>query len=212
MPLPLTELILVRHSETAWNAESRIQGHRDIPLNARGLAQAAALGQRLGAERFDAVYSSDLQRALQTALPLVRHRAADIRLEPRLRERHLGVLEGLNREQAILSQPVAWQVLKTRQADAPLAGGESLGIFFARAVGLLRELVERHAGHRVLLVTHGGVLDAAYRYVKALPLDALRDFPVHNASRNILHYDGEWRVALWGDVSHLSAETSPGEH
>lgn len=201
-----TELTLIRHGETAWNAERRIQGHRDIPLNARGLAQADTLGRFLANERFDAMYSSDLQRAVQTAQPIVRNRTPAMLLEPRLRERHLGVLEGLTRDEAIQHHPGAWQIFSTRQPDGVLPEGERLADFFARVVTVLHEFAARHAGQRVLLVTHGGVLDAAYRHINSLPLSATRDFPVHNASRNVLHHDGQWRVAVWGDVSHLSME------
>ena len=89
-----TTLVLVRHGETAWNAEGRIQGHLDIPLNEIGLAQAAAVGTHLRAENFDAIYSSDLLRAYRTASPVVANPETDIVRDERLRERHLGVLHG----------------------------------------------------------------------------------------------------------------------
>jgi probable phosphoglycerate mutase len=124
-----TKLILVRHGETDWNVEGRIQGHQDIALNELGLAQADAVGRRLRDERFDVIYSSDLVRAYRTATPVVARPEADIVREPRLRERHLGVLQGLTGEEAALRQPDAWKVFKSRSADAALAGGESLGEF-----------------------------------------------------------------------------------
>ncbi len=91
----ITTLVLVRHGETAWNVEGRIQGHLDVPLNETGLAQAAAVGKRFRSERFDAIYSSDLIRAFRTASPVVANPEVDIIRDPRLRERHLGVLQGL---------------------------------------------------------------------------------------------------------------------
>jgi 2,3-bisphosphoglycerate-dependent phosphoglycerate mutase len=200
-----TTIFLVRHGETEWNVEGRIQGHTDIPLNALGLAQAAATGARLRNERFDAIYSSDLERAYSTALPAAD--ASRIVREPRLRERHLGVLQGLDGYEANLDQAAAWKAFKGRDPEAPLEGGERLGEFARRAVDFFEEAVARHAGGRVLIVTHGGLLDAAYRHAKGMPLSATRDFPIYNASINVLqHEDGKWQVESWGDISHLPQE------
>ena len=202
-----TVLTVVRHGETTWNAEGRIQGHLDIPLSDTGLAQAAAIGQRLGTEAFDAIFSSDLERALQTARPIARHPGQTILREARLRERHLGVLQGLTGEEAVVRQPHAWGAFKARNPEAALEGGETLGEFSQRVVGLLEELLSAHEGSRLLLVTHGGVLDAAYRHATGMPLNALRDFPIYNASVNVLrHRGGAWAVESWGDVSHLPQE------
>ena len=115
-----TVLTLVRHGETEWNAAGRIQGHLDIPLSVIGFAQSAAIGQRLGGEAFDAILSSDLERALQTARPIVRHPGQTILRDARLRERHLGVLQGLTGEEAAMRHPQAWQAFKARHPDAPL--------------------------------------------------------------------------------------------
>ena len=201
--MPITRLCLVRHGETAWNVEGRIQGHTDIPLNPLGLAQADATGARLRMEAFDAIYSSDLQRAYRTALPVAAEASRIVR-EPRLRERHLGVLQGLNGEEAQAQQPQAWKAFKARDPDLPLQGGESLGEFVRRTVDFIEEARGRHPGGRVLIVTHGGLLDAAYRHAKHMPLSAPRDFPIYNASVNVLSHDGKaWKVESWGDVSHL---------
>ena len=202
-----TILTLVRHGETEWNAVGRIQGHLDIPLSATGLAQAAAIGRRLVGEAFDSILSSDLERALLTARPIVRHSEQAIIREARLRERHLGVLQGLTGEEAAIRQPHAWGVFKARNPEATLEGGETLGVFSQRVVGLIDELLRAHAGNRLLLVTHGGVLDAAYRHATGMPLNAPRNFPIYNASLNALrHRGGVWTVESWGDVSHLPQE------
>ena len=202
-----TTLILVRHGETAWNVEGRIQGHLDIPLNETGLAQADATGKRLSGEKFDAIYSSDLIRAYRTATPAVTDPARSIVREPRLRERHLGVLQGLNGEEAIARQPAAWKIFKARDPAAPLEGGESLGGFARRILDFIEEKLEVHAGGRVLMVTHGGALDAVYRHATGMPAPAVRDFPIYNASVNTLvHRDGKWHIDRWGDISHLPRE------
>jgi probable phosphoglycerate mutase len=202
-----TVLTLVRHGETEWNAAGRIQGHLDIPLSATGLAQAAAIGRRLGGEAFDSIRSSDLERALLTARPIMRHSEQTIFRDVRLRERHLGVLQGLTGEEAAILQPNAWGAFKSRNPQAALEGGETLGVFSQRVVGLIDELLRAHAGSRLLLVTHGGVLDAAYRHATGMPLNAPRNFPIYNASVNVLrHRGGVWTVESWGDVSHLPQE------
>lgn len=205
--IPEVEFVLVRHGETAWNAEGRIQGHLDVPLNPTGLAQADAVGERLRAEAFDRIYASDLARAFCTALPAVGGNEDRIQREQRLRERHLGVLQGLTTDEAAAGAPEAWQAFRARHPDLPLEGGESLGDFSRRVIGLMTDLVHRHAGQRILLVTHGGVLDVAYRHATGMPFSALRDFPIYNASVNVLrHRDGIWSVVSWGDVGHLPQE------
>lgn len=202
-----TTLFLVRHGETAWNVEGRIQGHLDIPLNEIGLAQADATGKRLSGEKFDAIYSSDLVRAYRTASPAVADPERDIVREPRLRERHLGVLQGLNGEEGIARQPAAWRIFKSRDPATPLEGGESLGGFARRILDFIEEKLEAHAGGRILMVTHGGALDAVYRHATGMPTGAVRDFPIYNASVNILvHRDGKLHVDRWGDISHLPRE------
>ena len=202
-----TRLVMVRHGETAWNAEGRIQGHIDVALNELGEAQAEALGKRLACEHFDAVYASDLQRAYRTACPAVREPGRSIVTDRRLRERHLGVLQGLTGGEARAGHPVAWEAFKSRQPDLPLEGGESLSEFSYRVVAFLEDMLGQHAGNRILAVTHGGVLDAAYRHALRMPLSAVRDFPIFNASINVLLHDHQgWHIESWGDISHLPQE------
>lgn len=202
--MSVTTLVLVRHGETDWNVQGRIQGHTDIALNRLGEAQAEALGKRLSREQFDAVYSSDLMRAYRTAAPAVADPPRTIIKEPSLRERHLGVLQGLTGAQAMCEHPAAWEAFKSRDPDRTLEGGESLGQFSRRVIGFVERALREHAGGRVLVVTHGGVLDVAYRHALDMPLAAARDFPIFNASVNILgRHAGGWRIETWGDVSHL---------
>ena len=207
--MSFTTLMMIRHGETAWNAQGRIQGHIDTALNELGEAQAEALGKRLASEHFDAVYASDLQRAYLTACPAVREPGRAIVKDRRLRERHLGVLQGLTGSEASAGHPAAWQVFKSRDPDLPLEGGESLGEFSRRVVAFLSDMAGQHAGKRILAVTHGGVLDAAYRHALGMPLSAIRDFPIFNASINLLRHDHRgWHVEAWGDISHLPQQLS----
>jgi probable phosphoglycerate mutase len=127
--------------------------------------------------------------------------------DPRLRERHLGVLQGLTGAEASAGQPAAWQVFKSRNPGVPLEDGESLSDFYRRVIGFLTDMAGKHAGQRILAVTHGGVLDAAYRHASGMSLSALRDFPILNASINLLRHDDRgWHVESWGDISHLPQE------
>lgn len=200
-----TEFTLVRHGETAWNVERRMQGHLDVPLNQRGLLQAEALGVRLAGENFDVIYSSDLDRALKTVAPLARQGVTIIQ-EPRLRERHYGVLQGLTGNEATRMHGPLWEQYQARHPDVILAGGETLRQFYQRVVDFIGELQRIHRGQRVLLSTHGGVLDAAYRYATDMPLEQPRTFTIRNGSINVLEHDAAgWRVISWGDVEHLPA-------
>ncbi|HEY5801820.1 MAG TPA: histidine phosphatase family protein [Burkholderiaceae bacterium] len=206
----MTELLLIRHGETAWNAERRLQGHTDIALNAAGLRQADALGRALAAEKLDAIYASDLARASQTAQAVAAHHGLPVQTRAALRERCYGGFEGLRYleiEQRYPQQYAAWQA---RDVDASLPPGEREGEsfrqFYERSLAALRAIALQHAGQRIAIVAHGGVLECAYRAAHGLPLDVARNFPVLNASVNRIAVDsGLLRVLQWGDVAHLSA-------
>ena len=200
----VTELILIRHGETAWNADQRIQGHTDIALNRNGLAQAAAIGKRFENDALDVLISSDLQRAMQTMAPIAEGRNLPVLPDQRLRERHLGILQGKSREQAQRDMPRVYDVFRSRLPDAELEGGESLNTFAARVIDVLGELTETHRNKRIVAVTHGGVLDIAYRHATGTTLEAARTFTIHNASINTFRVEGSRLVLVdWGDISHL---------
>ena len=204
-----TRFIVVRHGETAWNAESRIQGHLDSPLNEEGLAQALLVGERLAHERIDALYCSDLGRVRQTVQPLVDRTRIELRITERLRERHLGVFQGLTGREAQARYPDDYARFHGRDPDHQVPGGESIRQVNARVGALFTELASQHPGQLVVAVTHGGVLDALYRFVTGMPLERMRDFPIYNASLNFVrHRAGQWSVDLWGDISHLTRDAA----
>lgn len=200
-------LCLVRHGETAWNTERRLQGHIDIPLNDNGLAQAEATARSLHGAAFAALYSSDLQRARQTAAAITRHHGLDAAPDQRLRERHYGFFQGLTYEEAARRHPEFYRRFKARDPELAFPEcGESLGTFAARVRAALNEIAARHAGDTVLVVTHGGVLDIAHRLATGKPLDSARDFAIPNAALNwIEHEAGHWRLLAWADERHLQA-------
>lgn len=206
----MVEILLIRHGETAWNAEKRMQGHLDIRLNAAGLRQAAALGRALRHEQLDAIVSSDLQRALQTAQAVATGRNLTISTETGLRERCFGAFEGLLYADLAGAHPDAYRAWKARELDARYPSGvnqtETLREFSARVLATIDRLAATGAHRKIALVTHGGVLECAYRAATGTALQSARDFDILNASVNRLHWTPSgMQVAAWGDVRHLQA-------
>ncbi|NMG14775.1 histidine phosphatase family protein [Aromatoleum bremense] len=202
-----TRLCLVRHGETAWNAERRLQGHLDVPLNEIGHVQAEATAASLAGHRFAAFYCSDLRRAQQTAAAAGRTLGFGATLEPELRERHYGVFQGLTYDEARERFPQDFARFHARDPDFAFCGdGESLGAFAARIHRALDRIAARHAGRQTLVVTHGGVLDIAHRLATGKALDAPRDFTIPNAALNWIEFDGcRWHLLAWADQAHLAA-------
>jgi len=201
----ITRFCLVRHGETDWNSEKRVQGQIDIDLNAAGEAQARALRSGLSEHSFAAAYSSDLLRAWRTAQIATAGRGLAVSPAPTLRERHFGVLQGVTSQEASVQRPDVFHHHHARTPDYDYESGESLIVFAARVMAGLDALAARHAGGRVLAFTHGGVLDIVYRAAAGRALDAPRDFPLPNAGFNWLeHSDNGWRLISWADCSHLT--------
>jgi len=202
----MTELVFIRHGETDWNRQQRFQGQIDVALNATGLAQAERLAARLAAEPADVLISSDLGRALQTAAPLGRAWTMTAAPLPGLREQSFGMLEGLDVPTIKARHAALWQDWLAHRADFALpGGGESLRQFHDRVVAAVREIADTHAGRRVAVVTHGGVLDMLWRSAQRLPLDGLRACAIPNAGINRLRWQGGGlHIELWGDDAHLT--------
>lgn len=205
--MPITRICLVRHGETTWNAEQRLQGHEDIPLNELGLRQAQAAARALRERRFAAIYSSNLQRAADTAAEIAAQYGQEITLVPGLRERHFGIFQGLTRAEADERFPGEYARLRMREIDAvPPGDGESLANFSARVTGTLLELATGHPGEEILVVCHGGCLDVIHRMVTGKSLHAMRDFPLGNATLNwIALDDGNWKLLAWDERRHLES-------
>jgi 2,3-bisphosphoglycerate-dependent phosphoglycerate mutase len=201
-----TRLVVVRHGETAWNTEHRIQGHTDIELNARGRWQAARVAERLAGEGLDAVYSSDLLRAAATAAAIGAAAGVPVRHDPGLRERAFGCFEGVTFADIERRWPDDAARWRGRDPGFGPGGGERLADFFERCVGATLRLAARHPGQTVALVAHGGVLDCLYRAATRLELDAPRTWQLANASINrLLHAEGALVLVGWNDGAHLEA-------
>lgn len=181
-----------------------MQGHLDSPLNAAGIEQAEAVAARLARETFAALYSSDLGRAFETARRIAARSGHRVVADPRLRERHLGVLQGLTREEARRQIPEVYEGYRSGGADYVIPAGESAAQCSARVLAGLAEIAARHPGARAVVVAHGGVLDVLYRTARGLPHEGPRMFTILNASVNVFRYTGgAWRLEVWGDVAHL---------
>ena len=209
-----TRVIAIRHGETAWNAERRIQGQLDVGLNDAGRAQAERVGRAVAHEGIDAIYSSDLLRALQTAQQVAAHApsALPIGLDAGLRERHFGEFEG----HAYADIDARWPAgaLRWRQRDPSYgpAGGETLAAFYGRCVAAAACLAARHPGQTIALVAHGGVMDCLYRAALGLDLQAVRSWQLGNASINrLLFSDDRFTLVGWGDTLHLDDMASIDE-
>ena len=150
----VTRLLLIRHGETAWNIDSRIQGHTDIPLNDVGRWQAERVALALADEGVDAVFSSDLQRARDTAEAIARTVSRPLQLDEQLRERHFGRLEGLTHGEIHAQWPDDARRWRDRDPHYGPDGGETLSAFYERCVGALRRVAEAHPGQTVVVVAH----------------------------------------------------------
>jgi probable phosphoglycerate mutase len=199
-----TRILAIRHGQTAWNADARIQGHTDIELDAIGCWQAERLAAALAGEELHAVYSSDLARARQTAAPLAERAGLELRLDAGLRERAFGEFEGLSFAQIEQRWPDEAARWRRRDPDFGARGGEVLRHFRERVVTVVARLARAHRGQSIVLLTHGGVLDILYREAARLTLDAPRTWQVANAGINRLLHAGEGLVLVgWADLGHL---------
>jgi probable phosphoglycerate mutase len=206
----VTEIILVRHGETDWNTEKRLQGHLDIGLNAEGVRQAHALGQALLNEPLHAIYASDLQRARDTAQAIAEPRGMAVQTDASLRERCYGAFEGLRHAEISERYPNEFAAWRAREMDVRYPAGrnaaETLREFSTRVVGAIMRIASRreHCNQKIAIVTHGGVLECVYREAKGIGYAAPRDFDILNASINRLHWNGDcMQVIQWSDVTHL---------
>jgi broad specificity phosphatase PhoE len=167
-----TTLLLARHGQSDWNAARRWQGFADRPLDERGRAQAEELADRLAEIPIDAVYSSDLQRARDTATAVARRQGLEPTELQALREVNVGSWEGLTREDAETRFPEGfrrWQNGGTGWDD-----GETYGEMSRRVIGAVREIAERHPGGRLLVVAHGGPIRAIHAAALGLDVEAYR--------------------------------------
>jgi 2,3-bisphosphoglycerate-dependent phosphoglycerate mutase len=201
----LTRITAIRHGETAWNVDTRIQGQLDISLNDKGRWQAAQAGIALAHEHIDAIVSSDLARAYETALAVAKPHGLNVLTDLGLREREFGFFQGKTFLEIEAQHPEEALKWRKRVPDFAPSGGESLLIFRERVTQCLRGLVAQYAGKHLVLVSHGGVMDIIYREATQLDLQAPRSWQLGNASINRVLWNGEHLSLVgWSDTSHLN--------
>lgn len=212
-----TEILIIRHGQTAWNKQKRYQGHSDIPLNEKGELQAQALAEALKQEKLDAIISSDLQRARKTAEEIARWHGLPVKLDRDLRERCYGIFEGMQLEEIERDYPEDLARWQAADPDQILPHGEreseSLRQFYHRAQSALHRWAEQHPGQRVAVVAHFGIIESAYRAAHRIPLGERIRMPVLNTSINRFAVkSGEISLLAWGEAEHLEPLRKPVEY
>ncbi len=200
-----TRIIAIRHGETAWNVDTRIQGQLDVGLNATGRWQAERVGAALADEPIAAIYTSDLLRAWDTALSISQSTRIALQMHEGLRERGFGLFEGNTFQEIEAKWPEAalrWR--KREPGYAPEGGGESLIDFSIRITGVVDDLAARHTGAQIVLVAHGGVMDMLYRAATRQEIQSPRTWALGNAAINrVLWTPQGLSLVGWADTHHL---------
>jgi 2,3-bisphosphoglycerate-dependent phosphoglycerate mutase len=208
-----TRVLAMRHGETAWNVDTRIQGSLDIGLNERGRAQAERLGAALQGEPITAIYSSDLWRAYDTALAISKATGVNIITDVGLRERGFGVFEG--KTYAEIGERWPEMALRWRRRDPDFCpeGGESLTMFRDRVLTASQALTARHPGEQIAIVAHGGVMDVLYRAATGQGIQASRTWALGNAVINrLLWVPTTFSLVGWNDTTHLDDDVLNEAH
>ena len=208
----LTRIVAVRHGETVWNAETRMQGQLDTALSARGRWQARRAAAALAHEAFDAAFASDLARAFDTATAIVAGRPLRVVPDAGLRERSCGIFQGSTYAEIDARWPAEAARWRRHDPDFGPEGGETFRAFSARAVAAVTAIARSQAGRSILIVSHGGVLDCLYRAASRIDLNAPRSWQLGNAAINRLLWTAQgFTLVGWSDTSHLDGETLDDE-
>jgi 2,3-bisphosphoglycerate-dependent phosphoglycerate mutase len=200
-----TRILAVRHGETAWNVDKRLQGQLDVPLNDRGRDQARRAGASLIDEAPDVIYTSDLVRARETAEALAAALQRPLVPEKGLRERDFGRWQGFTYAEIETQWPELSARWRSREPGFGPEGGETLQGFYDRVVTTATGLARRHPGQTIAFVVHGGVLDCLYRAACHMALNAPRTWELPNTGINRLLWTGHsFTLIGWADVQHLT--------
>jgi len=203
-----TRIIAIRHGETAWNVDTRLQGHLDIALNAKGIWQAGQVARALADEPIEAIYTSDLLRAWHTASAIAQTTEAPLVSSQDLRERCFGSFEGKTYAEIEAQWPEASLRWRKREPDWAPPGGESLLALRQRIASTVDAFAAQHVGGQIVLVAHGGVMDVLYRLATGQELQAPRTWHLGNAAINRLLWTREGVTLVgWGDTAHLEEAT-----
>ena len=199
--MPIQRILLIRHGETDYNAEGRMQGQLDVPLNANGVQQAERTAAYVhDCYPLDAIYSSDLSRAADTAGAIARRMGLIVQHDERLREIHLGVFQGYTSAELAVRYPESYAAWRADRDHYVVPGGESFVQCHARGVAAFYEIIARHPGRTIAIVSHGGVVRGVLRAL--FPALEIRD-GIHNAAIQLIeHADEQFHLALFNHQPH----------
>ena len=204
-----TLITVIRHGETEWNRKGIPQGHLDSPLTREGRKQASAAAAALQSG-YDVLLSSSLGRAVITAEIIGEKLGLPVIEEDNLRERNLGILQGLTMDEFRASYPSDHKQFRSLNPDYVIPGGESIRQRFERAVWAFNAVAAAHRGKKVLVVTHGGIMLSLFMHTVGIPVDTPRRFSLVNGSINRFSHQEEWFLESWGETRHLGAITGSG--
>jgi probable phosphoglycerate mutase len=206
-----TSILLIRHAQTEWNLHRRFQGHGDSPITPEGYEQLRCLRSRLAQDTFDAVFASDLPRTMRTAefLPVAKDA---LQPEPRLRERGVGILEGLNLQEILRHHPRDYAAFKQGDKEHAPPQGESLQQAFDRAWEFCEAVIQQRAGQRIAAVSHAGLIRLLTKHILGIALDGPSSYHIPNTSLTQLEYSAEerrWTISTLADTTHLQPVFAP---
>ncbi len=199
-----TWITVIRHGETEWNAAMRLQGIRDSELTPKGLKQIESAALVLRDRKFEVFLSSDLGRTIKTAESINAFHGLEIQKNRALRERNFGKMEGMTLEQIKKNYADAYKGYSLRKESYQVPGGESLIEFNRRVMKGIDDIISKYTGKKILIVTHGGVLDCLLRKTFHYSLSSGRNFSIYNTAINKFSVcNDEWKLEEWGNIDHL---------
>lgn len=198
-----THLYIVRHGETVWNTQDRMQGVKDSPLTEKGIIHAGSMGEKLKTldADFKIIYTSDLGRASETSRLINNHLNIEIVPDVRLRERNMGVFEGHSWDYVRENYKEDFKLLVSDDDSYEIPEGESRAAYRDKVISFLEFIAEKHDGENVLAVTHRGFINFMLRIILNIPLNARNGFRINNASLTVLTiHKNRWLLEKFGDI------------
>ena len=199
-----TEITIIRHGETMWNVQKRIQGQRNSKLSENGITQAELVAKALAKREFDVLVSSDLGRAIETAKIINKQLLLPHEYNANLRERSFGIFEGKNFAEIEEKYPEEFLRYKERNPEFVVPGGESIEQMYKRITSEIESVARKFKDQKVLIVSHGLVLEMMMYRTFNLKLDEPRAFSINNSSISSFYIDeNNWFLKEWGVIEHL---------
>jgi alpha-ribazole phosphatase len=200
----LTKVIFIRHGQTSWNKEKKYQGHSDISLNETGFRQAELVGKRLAKEKVNAIYSSDLLRACQTAELIAQYHALPVIRKQDLREINFGEWEGLTYQEIMNSWPEILTTMYSQPSKTCPPQGENFDRVRQRVSRALQQCIVKHQNETIVIVSHGGTMRVILCAALGIDLDKMWFIRQDSTAINIIQYfDHQVVVSLVNDICHI---------